>query len=231
MSVIVKVLAKLRSPALWGSWDRGFEAYTTTTKCFEGDIIYPCVFPTYIKGLLRRNAYSILPHLERLNIIKRDIYVRLFGPSVFEDGGVMILDEPSCIDVSFGKVVNDEEAKYIIKKWPPVESVKPARLEEALFIEPHIRLRDETGTVVEGALFTEERISNDLYVYFEVKIRCSDNVLDYLKLLLFSIALIPYEPIARGSTAEVCINVVGPSDELISFFVSSINSRSIWCSQ
>jgi hypothetical protein len=229
--VKVKVLAKLRSPALWGSWDRGFEAHMTTTKCFEGGVSYPCIFPTYLKGLLRRNAYALLYHLERLNIIKKDAYIRLFGPSAFEEVGSTVVDEPSCIDVSFGKVVSAEEVKKIIRNWPSVRDVTPAKFEEALIIEPHIRLRDESTAVVEGSLFTEERINNDFYLYFEVGVRCPDSVSDLLKLMLFSLALLPYEPIARGSTAEICINVEGPLDELSSIIVKSINSRNTWCSQ
>jgi hypothetical protein len=225
----VRVLAKLKLPAIWGSWERGFEAHVTTTKCVEAGITYPCVYPTYIKGVLRRNAFKLLPHLKRLGVADRSLYVELFGPSALEEADSPALDEPACIDVSVGKIVDENEASKILKNWPSVSGVRPVELERAVFIEPRIRIRDESLNVAEGALFAEERVKSGLYLYFEVSVKCPEIEGASTRLLLYSLALFPYEYIARGSPADVCIHVEGGVDELARLLVSSINSKTPWC--
>jgi hypothetical protein len=229
----IKVLVKPLLPPLWGSWGRGFEAHVPTTKCIDKDVVYPCVFPTYIKGVLRRCAYLVLDHMARLGIADSKLFVKVFGPSAIEDKvRVSILDEPSCVSISVGKIVSEAEVRRILSTWPRPEDVNPVPIRSAVFIEPHVRLRDETWTAAEGALFTEEKVLSDLYVYFGIEFTCnlgSDELVKAVEMLLLSLVMTRYEPVARGSPAEVCIHVENVGSEEVESIVKLINSSTTWC--
>lgn len=229
----IKVLMKPLSPTLWGSWDRGFEAHIPTTKCIDRGVTYPCVFPTYIKGVLRRCAYLLIDHMTRLGIADSKLFVKIFGSSAFEDKvEPSVLDEPSCISISVGKVVDDAEVRKILSSWPRLEEVNPVPIRSAVFIEPHVRLRDESWTAAEGALFTEEKVLNDLYVYFDIELVCSfsmDELTKTLKMLLLSLAMFRYEPVARGSSAEVCVRIEGVNIGEVDKIAKLINGSATWC--
>lgn len=229
----IKVLMKPLLPPLWGSWGRGFEAHVPITKCIDKGVTYPCVFPTYIKGVLRRCAYLVLDHMTRLDIADSKLFVKVFGPSAIEDKvRTNVFDEPSCVSISVGKIVDGAEARRILSTWPRPENANPVPIHSAVFIEPHVRLRDETWTAAEGALFTEERVLSDLYVYFDIEFTCNlsgDGLVKAVKMLLLSLVMTRYEPVARGSSAEVCIRVENVNNEEVESVVKLINSSTTWC--
>jgi hypothetical protein len=229
----IKVLMKPLLPALWGSWDRGFEAHIPTTKCVEKGVTYPCIFPTYVKGVLRRCTYLLLDHLIRLGVSDSNIFAKIFGSSYLEDKvRSEILDEPSCISVSIGKIIEESEARNVLSRWPSVDEVKPVSIYRAVFVEPHVRLRDEVWTASEGALFTEERVQSNLYAYFDIEFVCDlsmDELIKAVKMILIGLAMARYEPVARGSSAEVCVHVEGVASSEVEEIVKLINGSVEWC--
>jgi len=231
----IKVLMKPLQPALWGSWDRGFEAHVPTTKCIDRGVLYPCIFPTYIKGVLRRCVYILLDLMKRLGVANERLYVKIFGPSAIERKvRADVLDEPSCISASIGRVIDVTEVKKILSssRWPEPDEVPPVPIHRAIVIEPHVGLRDGTSIATEGALFTEERVPNNLYVYFGIELTCSldaDELTKAVKMLLLGLAMTRYEPAARGSSAEVCVRVEGVNGREVKEIINLINGSTIWC--
>lgn len=232
--VLIKFLCKIETPSSWGSQGRGLEGVISVARCSEAKgYEYPCVPPTYIKGILRRKAYLLLKHLVKLNLISLDTYVKLFGPTTIESR-VNALNwfgsEPSCIRVSQGIIVDRETAEEITKKWPSVDSIVKSDVSSATVVEPHIRIRDEVGSVAVGALYSEERVKHGYYVYWEVEVVCKDIECQALALLLYSSLLLRYTGGGRGYTVlKPCINVEphGVCDERLGNVLKLVRER--WC--
>lgn len=203
----VKFLIRLETEGAWGSWERGFEAHVTTVKDGAGR---PFVPPTYLKGLIRRNVVSLIDHLERLNVISRRDIALVFGPSPFEDSGDPPTTRPSPIRVSAGKIVTEREAEMIRASWPdPDDLVEGGTI--PLFVEHHVRVRDETRSVSHGALFTEERVEPGSYLYGCVDLggleqSLAERVACSIVLALLNAA---YTGVGRRTVGTVCVRVEG----------------------
>lgn len=201
----------LTSGGLWGSGQGGVEADFSPVLCTHSSgVEIPCIPNTYIKGLLRRSLEDVIEHLHRVGIVDSICIVEeLFGPLTVVSGKTKVV--PSDIVIAPLYPVKDFSAAEVFSKLEPLSYLNPdiissksGLLEPRLYVEPHIRIDDRSGTTSVGSLYKELRIIPDTIFYGEIVIYSENEskAVSILRTLAIAIGFLKTRCVGRKTYAK-----------------------------